>query len=198
MLGKACSMNENLRGLPWFLPAKFGAVNWNRPRRAPAFFFPVSIILSCISLLWEASSSSSSQKFPAFCRNERFSTVLTRFRHFRLTWARSAPSTPPHSIFKIQFNIIPPTHMSFKWSLFLHVSAFKSSMHFSSLPSRAMFHDHLIFHVFKNCSFESAVIQTPLWMEMEKRFPVTRVPYKYANGTQWRGKKIWMLGWILS
>jgi len=58
---------------------------------------------------------------------------------------------------------------------------------------------HLIFHVFKNCSFESAVIQTPLWMGMEKRFPVTRVSYKYAaNGTQWRGKKIWMLGWILS
>jgi hypothetical protein len=57
---------------------------------------------------------------------------------------------------------------------------------------------HLIFHVFKNCSFESAVIPTPLWMEMEKRFPVTRVSYKYANGIQWRGKKIWMLGWILS
>ena len=118
----------------WYLPPNFGAVTWNRPRPLPAWSFQVSVTQSCISLLskrcryyviisveqssWEAGSSSSSQKFPAFCRNIRFSMVFTRFRHFPLSWDRSAQSTPSHSIFKIQFNIIPPTHVSFQLSIF--------------------------------------------------------------------------------
>jgi hypothetical protein len=47
---------------------------------------------------WEADSPSASQETPAFNAGKKFITVLTRDRHFSLSWARWTQSKTWHPI----------------------------------------------------------------------------------------------------
>jgi hypothetical protein len=147
------------------------------PRPLLAWSFPVCLIMSCISLLskccrfsvnisveqspWEASSSSSNQKLPAFVETQGSVPCSRGSATFR--YLEPDQPSPRHPIPLLRFNLLLSHRRTCLYSgLFSSHFRIQILCAFFFFPIHAICLAHLIFHVFKNCNSESAVIHTPL------------------------------------